>query len=95
VTLAVPNQGRLETIIGLIEKSTYSIHDLSRVELSGGVPRFQYALRGWALRSTDPKLPAVHIVYTFSTKSPTKPSRSTSDVNGLDPQIIVASPKIL
>jgi hypothetical protein len=38
--LAVPNQGRLATIIELIEQSEFSIHDLSRVEVSRGVPRF-------------------------------------------------------
>jgi hypothetical protein len=30
--LAVPNQGRLNTIIQLIEQSDFSIHDLSRIE---------------------------------------------------------------
>jgi hypothetical protein len=39
-SLAVPNQGRLETIIGLIEQSDFSIHDLSRIQLSKGIPRF-------------------------------------------------------
>lgn len=39
-TLAVPNQDRLETIIRLIETSSVSIHDLSRIEASHGVPRF-------------------------------------------------------
>ena len=29
--LAVPNQGRLSTIIRLIDESDFSIHDLSRV----------------------------------------------------------------
>jgi hypothetical protein len=38
--LAVPNQGRLGTIIELIDKSDMSIHDLSGVEVSRGVPRF-------------------------------------------------------
>ena len=38
--LAVPNQGRLGTIIDLIEQSDFSIHDLSRIESSRGVPRF-------------------------------------------------------
>ena len=38
--LAVPNQGRLDTIVNLIEQSDFSIHDLSRIELSRGVPRF-------------------------------------------------------
>ena len=37
--LAAPNQGRLGTIIDLIEKSDFSIHDLSRIEVSRGVPR--------------------------------------------------------
>lgn len=40
IALAVPNQGRLETIIELIERSDFSIHDLSRVELYHGLPRF-------------------------------------------------------
>jgi hypothetical protein len=39
-TLAVPKQGRLETIINLIEHSDVSVHDLSRIEASRGVPRF-------------------------------------------------------
>jgi hypothetical protein len=38
--LAVTNQGRLDTIINLIERSDFSIHDLSRIESSRGVPRF-------------------------------------------------------
>ena len=38
--VAVPNQGRLNTIIRLIEESDFSIHDLSRIEASGGIPRF-------------------------------------------------------
>jgi hypothetical protein len=33
-TLAIPNQGRLEAIMDLIEQSNFSIHDLSRIELS-------------------------------------------------------------
>lgn len=38
--IALPNQGRLTTIIRLIEESDFSNHDLSRIELSRGVPRF-------------------------------------------------------
>jgi hypothetical protein len=37
--LAVPKQDRLATIIELIEQSNFSIHDLSRVQVSRGVPR--------------------------------------------------------
>ena len=47
--LAVPNQGRLATIIELIEQSKFSIHDLSRVEVSRGVPRFNMGDRPRAI----------------------------------------------
>jgi hypothetical protein len=43
-TLAVPNQGRLDRIIKLIEESDVSIHDLSRIEPSFGIPRFNMPL---------------------------------------------------
>jgi hypothetical protein len=56
-TLAVPNQGRLEAIIQLIERSDFSIHDLSRIELSEGIPRFNMPVElGLALyRPTSPR----------------------------------------
>jgi hypothetical protein len=84
--LAVPNQGRLDTIIALIERSDFSIHDLSRIELTRGIPRFNMPLElGLALyrsRTTKGK----HRVYVFERKS-YRMQRSTSDVNGIDPQI--------
>ena len=84
--LAVPNQGRLETIIDLIEKSDFSIHDLSRVELSHGVPRFNMPVElGLALyrsRVTRGK----HRIFIFD-RNRREAQRSTSDVNGIDPQI--------
>jgi hypothetical protein len=43
-TLAVPNQGRLARILGLISESDISIHDLSRTERSRGVPRLNMPL---------------------------------------------------
>jgi hypothetical protein len=94
VTLAVPSQGRLDTIIDLIEKSTYSIHDLSRVELSKGLPRFNMPLElGLALyRSRATK--GAHRVHIFD-KRPYQAQRSTSDVNGIDPQIHRGRPKSL
>jgi hypothetical protein len=81
--LAVPNQGRLGTIVGLIDKSEMSIHDLSRIEVSRGVPRFNMPVElGLALhRSHITK--AKHI---FERKR-YRAQRSTSDVNGIDPQI--------
>jgi hypothetical protein len=86
VALAVPNQGRLATIIDLIEKSDFSIHDLSRVEISHGVPRFNMPVElGLALyRSHMTK--GKHRVFIFE-KQAQRAQRSTSDVNGIDPQI--------
>ncbi len=91
-TLAVPNQGRLSTIIRLIEESDFSVYDLSRVEVSHGVPRFNMPVElGLALyRShvTDGK----HQVFIFDSK-PYREQLSTSDVNGIDPQIHKGTPK--
>jgi len=92
VTLAVPNQGRLERIVGLIEKSDVSIHDLSRIEISSGVPRFNMPLElGLALyraHATNGR----HRVFVFE-KRPYRAQRSTSDINGIDPQIHGGRPK--
>jgi hypothetical protein len=91
-TLAVPNQGRLETIIGLIAKSDYSIHDLSRIEISKGIPRFNMPVElGLALyRSHATK--GRHRVYVFESKL-YRAQKSTSDINGIDPQIHHGTPK--
>lgn len=94
VSLAIPNQGRLNAIINLIENSDFSIHDLSRVELSQGMPRFNMPLElGLALlHSKRSKRP--HGVYIFDRKA-YQAQRSTSDVNGIDPQIHNGRPKDL
>lgn len=93
-TLAVPNQGRLQTIIALLEQSNFSIHDLSRIELSRGIPRFNMPVElGLALyrsKVTDGR----HRVYIFESKR-YRAQRSTSDVNGIDPQIHGGTPKAL
>jgi hypothetical protein len=90
--LAVPNQGRLSTIINLIEQSDFSIHDLSRTESSGGVPRFNMPVElGLALyRSHIAK--GKHRVFIFESRRH-RTQRSTSDVNGIDPQIHSGTPK--
>ncbi len=74
--LAVPNQGRLETIMRSIEKSNVSIHDLSRDRLSKGIPRFNMPLElGLALyRSHATK--GRHRVYVFDGK-PYRAQKST------------------
>ena len=85
-TVAVPNQGRLETIIGLIEDSDFSIHDLSRIELSKGIPRFNMPVElGLALYRSH-IAGGRHRVYVFESKR-YRTQRSTSDINGIDPKI--------
>ncbi len=94
VTLAIPNQGRLDTILNLIESSDFSIHDLSRVELSHGIPRFNMPLElGLALYHSK-RGKRQHRVHIFDAK-PYQAQRSTSDVNGIDPQIHNGRPKDL
>jgi hypothetical protein len=91
LTLAIPNQGRLDRIIELIEKSDFSIHDLSRIEASSGSPRFNMPLElGLALHrshATNGK----HKVFVFEKKK-YRVQRTTSDVNGIDPQIHRGNP---
>jgi len=91
-TLAIPNQGRLERIVELIEKSDVSIHDLSRIELSSGIPRFNMPLElGLALyRSHTTK--GRHRVFVFEKKA-YRMLRSTSDISGIDAQIHKGRPK--
>lgn len=78
--LAVPNQGRLDTIIKLNEQSEYTVHHLSCIESSRGVPRFNMPVElGLALypsRSANGK----HQVFIFESKR-FRTQRSTSDVS--------------
>lgn len=90
-TLAYPNQDRLGKIIELIERSNFSIHDLSRIEGSHGIPRFNMPLElGIALyRSKMTK--HRHAVYVFESKA-FRAQRSTSDINRMDPRIHSGKP---
>jgi len=86
VALAVPNQGRLETIISLIEKSDYSVHDLSNIRTTKGIPHFNMPVElGLALYRSN-RAKGKHRVFVFESKK-YRTQRSTSDINGLDPQI--------
>src|SRR5689334_6959085 len=73
------------------EESDFSIHDLSRVEVSRGVPRFNMPVElGLALyRSYASK--RRHRIFIFESKL-YRAQRSTSDVNGIDPQIHNGTP---
>jgi len=85
-TVAVPNQGCLETIIKLIEESSISIHDLSRIQISKGIPRFNMPVElGLALYRSHVTR-GMHRACVFESK-PYRAQRSTSDINGIDPQI--------
>jgi len=90
-TLAYPNQDRLGKIIELIERSNFSIHDLSRIEASHGIPRFNMPLElGIALyRSKMTK--HRHAVYVFESKA-FRAQRSISDINRMDPRIHNSKP---
>lgn len=85
-TLGFPNQDRLEMIFQLIEGSSISIHDLSRIEASRGIPRFNMPLElGIALHRARVSK-GKHIVHVFESRR-YRAQRSTSDINRIDPQI--------
>lgn len=77
---------RLERILVLIKSCRYSIHDLSRVELSPsshGTPRFNMPLElGMAITWADLH-PDQHTYFVFESE-PYRIQRSTSDLNGTD-----------
>jgi hypothetical protein len=92
LTFAIPNQGRLDAIIDLIDTSDFSIHDLSRTETTNGVPRFNMPLElGLALHQRS-VTKGRHQVFIFESK-PFRTQQSTSDVNGIDPFIHHGQPK--
>jgi hypothetical protein len=73
----------------LIEKADFSIHDLSRIESSNGIPRFNMPLElGLSLYRAHLTLRRKrrHLVYLFES-TPHRVQQSTSDTNGMDPQI--------
>jgi hypothetical protein len=89
VTFAEPGPHRLSTIIGLIEKADFSIHDLSRIETSNGIPRFNMPLElGLSLYRAHLSLKRrrPHRVFLFES-TPNRVQQSTSDTNGMDAQI--------
>ncbi len=91
-TFAIPNQGRLDEIVQLIQQSDVSIHDLSRIELSSGIPRFNMPLElGLALYHSH-ITKGRHRIFVFERKV-YRTQQSTSDLNGLDPQIHHGTPK--
>ena len=89
-TLEIPGSGRrLDRILELIQTCRYSIHDLSRVQLSGPRPRtprfnmpFELGLAvSWSLNR-----PGEHEWFLFE-ETVHRLQRSLSDLNGTDPYI--------
>jgi len=80
---------RLDRILALIKTCRYSIHDLSRVELSvppPETPRFNMPLElGLAIAWTHQN-PKRHTWFVWES-SPFRIQKSTSDLNGTDPNI--------
>ena len=86
---------RLERILALIKSCRYSIHDLSRVEVSikaGSTPRFNMPLElGMTITWADLN-PDLHTWFVFESE-PYRLQRSASDLNGTDAYIHSGSPE--
>ncbi len=80
---------RLDRILALIKSCRYSIHDLSRVEVSakaGSTPRFNMPLElGMTITWADLN-PDLHTWFVFESE-PYRLQRSASDLNGTDAYI--------
>jgi hypothetical protein len=74
---------RLDRILALIMSCRYSVHDLSRVELSAATPRFNMPLElGMTITWTHLN-PDAHTYFVFESES-RRIQRSTSDLDGTD-----------
>jgi len=86
---------RLDRILALIQSCRYSIHDLSRVELSGGssaTPRFNMPLELGMTITWQALNPNLHTWFVFESQ-PHRLQRSASDLNGTDPNIHSGTPE--
>ena len=80
---------RLDRIFDLIRNCRYSIHDLSRVELSvapAAAPRFNMPLELGMTISWTNLNPSLHTWFVWESE-PYRLQRSASDLNGTDPYI--------
>jgi hypothetical protein len=80
---------RLDKILILIQSCRYSIHDLSRIEVSGGAsstPRFNMPLELGIAVAWESFQPDVHTWSVWESER-YRLLRSTSDLNGSDPYI--------
>jgi hypothetical protein len=94
IASAIPGgKRRLDRIVGLIQSSQYSIHDLSRVELSPhglGTPRFNMPLElGMTIMWAE--LHEESHTWFVMESAPRRLDQSTSDLSGTDPNIHLGS----
>jgi hypothetical protein len=86
---------RLDRILDLIQSCRYSIHDLSRVELSsapGSAPRFNMPLELGMTITWQILNPNLHTWFVCESE-PHRLQRSASDLNGSDPNIHFGTPE--
>jgi hypothetical protein len=86
---------RLNRIFGLIKSCRYSIHDLSRIELSAApliVPRFNMPLELGMTITWANLHPSRHTWFVWESE-PYRLQRSASDLNGTDPYIHNGTPE--
>jgi hypothetical protein len=92
----IPGGGRrLNRIVQLIQSCRYSIHDLSRVELSvapTAVPRFNMPLELGMTITWEILNPDQHTWFVCESE-PYRLQRSVSDLNGTDPYIHNGTPE--
>jgi hypothetical protein len=90
VTLGIPGGGRrLDRIMDLIQSCRYSIHDLSRVELSRGeprTPRFNMPFELGLTVAWSKQYPRRHTWFVCESRA-YRLQRSLSDLGGTDPNI--------
>lgn len=93
-TLEIPGPTRrLDRILDLMSACGYSFHDLSRVQLSGGAPRFNMPFEVGLAIATARWRPA-HQWFLFEAR-PFRVQRTLSDLSGTDAYIHGEGPRRL
>jgi len=96
ITSEIPGgDRRLDKILKLIQSCRYSIHDLSRVEVSvapSAVPRFNIPLELGMTITWAKTHPSRHSWFVWESE-PYRLQRSASDLNGTDPNIHNGAPE--
>jgi len=96
LTLEVPGgKRRLDKIFELIQQCQYSIHDLSRIEVSatsGSIPRFNMPLELGMTITWQKMNPSLHEWFVLESE-PYRIQRSASDLNGSDAYLHNGTPE--